>query len=95
LEPSIEPHRYVGFHVTFDRNKLMFESSRRAYNERMRADRLELTRARTSARRRTVRVCAACGCRRDVRMLDEDVGFCRDCLGQSRIVGADEPGGEG
>lgn len=41
-----------------------------------------------------VRACATCHGARELRKLDHNVGFCRDCLDRSRIVAEDDIGGE-
>jgi hypothetical protein len=43
--------------------------------------------------RRSVSKCATCGGRRQLAV-GPDVGFCEDCLERSRIVDADDIGGE-
>jgi hypothetical protein len=40
------------------------------------------------------RRCATCDGKRDVSMFDRDTGFCVGCLDRSRVVDADDIGGE-
>jgi hypothetical protein len=44
--------------------------------------------------RRPVQPCATCSGKRDVGVVDRDLGFCGDCLERSRIVDDDDIGGE-
>jgi hypothetical protein len=73
------------------RNNLIVEGSRRAYNDVMR-----YTNQRSSVSsdllRSVVHACLTCQNARHVRT--QELGFCADCLERARIITTDELGGE-